>query len=395
MPRALLGLVLLFAVGARAAAQELPVQLDAALSLVSDALEKQFARSLPLPAPAAGVSYSFDPATGNFQRDASTFGQVYLERAQPLGAGRFNVSFVYQYVQLDALDGIDADNLRNQTPIPFPDLAAAVDFPKLDVGAEVSQFLFAATYGISEALEASLAIPLVYSDVSADVRYEAAAVTPQDELVLLSDRVRYSEQDFGIGDVMLRGKYRFAELTDVGLAAALLLRFPSGDEEELQGIGFFEITPSLVASTRRWEPASWARLQGYFNGGIAFDTEDVDNSEARWGFGLDWGVTDDLTASLAFLAQNEFARVAPAGTFTVPRCNADLVTCAIDPSVRVGTQQLFGLTGDRPDYYDLAIGGRGALWRDTLFAFVNVSIPLNDGFVRTEPVPLIGFEGTF
>jgi hypothetical protein len=72
-----------------------------------------------------------------------------------------------------------------------------------------------------------------------------------------------------------------------------------------------------------------------------------------------------------------------------------VVTCAIDPAVRVGTQNLFGLSGERPDYYNFSIGGRAALWRDTIFGFVNVAIPLNDGFVRTEPVPLIGFEGTF
>ncbi|MFN8644972.1 MAG: hypothetical protein U0802_26110 [Candidatus Binatia bacterium] len=87
--------------------------------------------------------------------------------------------------------------------------------------------------------------------------------------------------------------------------------------------------------------------------------------------------------------------MAPEGTFTVPRCKSDLVTCASDPSVRMGNQQLYGLSGDRPDYYDFSIGGRGALWRDTIFGFVNVAIPLNDGFVRTAPIPLVGLEATF
>jgi hypothetical protein len=53
------------------------------------------------------------------------------------------------------------------------------------------------------------------------------------------------------------------------------------------------------------------------------------------------------------------------------------------------------LSGGRPDYYDISIGGRGALWRDTVFAFVNVVVPLNDGFVRTAPIPLAGIEATF
>jgi hypothetical protein len=56
---------------------------------------------------------------------------------------------------------------------------------------------------------------------------------------------------------------------------------------------------------------------------------------------------------------------------------------------------LFGITGDRANYYNASIGGRGGVWRDTVFVFANVAIPLNDGFVRTAPIPLVGVEGTF
>jgi hypothetical protein len=117
---------------------------------------------------------------------------------------------------------------------------------------------------------------------------------------------------------------------------------------------------------------------------------------AAQGIGLDWGITEHVTAAVAFLGRNQFARVAPAGFFDFPRCpGASLVTCATTQAARDGTQPLFGLSGARPDYYDISIGGRGALWRDTLFAFVNVVVPLNDGFVRTAPIPLAGIEATF
>jgi len=378
------------------AAQDVLVQLQNGIDLVSAAVERSFARALPLPAPSAGVSYSFDPATGNFRREPATYGQVYLERADPLGARRFNVSFVYQYVELAEIDGHDAANLHNAAPIPIEGLLAAFDLPRFNIGAQVHQFLFAGTYGIGDDVEASIAVPVVYSDLSANLPFTVAGQLPDGEIVVVQDQFNESDNVVGVGDVMLRGKYRFLQLDDLHLAAGLLLRFPSGDEEELQGIGYFEVTPSIIASTRIFMPATWARLQGYFNAGIGFDTEDVNSSEARWGFGLDWGFNDSITAGIAFLAQNQFARVAPPGTFTVPSCpGADVVTCAIDPAVRVGTQNFFGLSGERPDYYNFSIGGRAALWRDTLFGFVNVAIPLNDGFVRTEPVPLIGFEGTF
>ncbi|MBX3028290.1 hypothetical protein KF840_25650 [bacterium] len=396
MRRALAAVMLLALHAPTASAQQdVGGQIQHALQLVESAVEQSLARALPLPAPSAGVSYSFDAATGNFQRDPSTFGQVYLERADPLGRGRVNVSLMYQYVNLAKIDGYDSGDLRTADPIPIPDALAAVALPSLSFSANVQQVLLAASYGITDALEASLAVPIVYSHIAIDAPVSGAAVTPGGELVLIDERVSMASNDVGVGDVFLRGKYRLADLSDVHLAAGLLLRLPAGDVDQLQGIGFVELTPAFIASTRVFQPAPWARLQGHFNGAIAIDTEDVGNSEARWGFGFDWGVTESLTAGIALLAQNQFAGVAPAGTFTIPRCQSDLVTCATNPAVRMGTQQLYGLSTTRPDYYDFAIGGRGALWRDTIFAFANVAIPLNDGFVRTDPIPLVGLEATF
>lgn len=365
------------------------------LDLVADAVEQSFARALPLPAPSSGVSYSFDPATGNFQRDPTTYGQIYLDRADSLAAGRFNVSFVYQYVGLDSIEGHDADDLRNAGPIPLGDIPAAIDFPGLSVGVDVQQFLLAASYGITDKLEVSLALPLVYSDISAESTLTGAAQAPDGEIVIIQEAFDDDDSTFGVGDVLLRGKYRFLELDEVHLAGGLLLRFPSGNEQDLQGIGYFEVSPALLVSTRMYRPASWARLQGFMNASIDFNTEDVASSDARWGFGLDWAPVDRFTGAIAFLAQNQFARVAPPGTFTAPLCRSDVVTCATDPNARGGTQQLFGLSGDRPDYYTFSIGGRGSVWRDTMFLFANVAIPLNDGFVRTTPIPLVGLEATF
>jgi hypothetical protein len=256
--------------------------------------------------------------------------------------------------------------------------------------------LLAFTYGFSDDLEASIALPLVYSDVGARAELRGAAVSAvTGELERLSLSVSDPSTAFGQGDLLLRSKYRFVRDGPVHLAYGLLLRIPTGDEDELQGIGFFEVAPSLLASTRAFELASWARLQGHLNAGVGFDTEDVASSEIRWGIGLDWGVTQHATAALAFVARHPLARVAPAGTLTFNRCTSGLVTCATSQDVRRGSAPLFGLSSGRVDYYDLSIGGRGGLWRDMVFGFVNLVVPLNDGFVRTKPIPIVGLEATF
>ena len=392
-------LVLLLLVGLpiRAGAQGVTARLENSLTKVQDALGETFARALPLPSASAGVSYAFDPATGNFQRESSTFGQVYLDRADTLGARRVNLSFAYQYVQLEELDGKSADDLRDPTPIYLPGKAGAIEFSHLRVAASVHSFLFAGTYGITDDLEVSIAVPIEYSHLIADANLRVAGLRAADQSPFMQ-RVAADDttQAVGVGDVFLRLKYRVVDTGPIHVAAGLLLRLPSGSQADLQGIGFFEVTPRLIASTRIFELAPWARLQGHLNAGVGLDTQDVGASEARWGMGLDWGITDDVTAAVAFLGRNQFARVAPPGFFDFPRCPvADLVTCATTQGARGGTAPLFGLSGDRPDYYDISIGGRGALWRDTVFAFVNVVVPLNDGFVRTAPIPLAGIEATF
>jgi len=380
---------------APAVGQEVIGRIQQALDRAEDALGQSFARSLPLPTASAGVSYSFDAATGNFQRDPATFGQIYLDRADPLGRGRSNISFSYQYTELDELEGMDANDLRDPLPIPFEGLFGAMEIPRFRVKAAVHSFLVAFSYGLTDSLDASIAVPVLYSDIRIRTDVSAAAVTEEGEVLLLDEHLDESTHPVGIGDVVLRAKYRALELADVHVAGGLLLRLPAGDKDDLQGTGYVEVTPSLIASTRVFEPTAWARLQGHANAAVGFNSENVDASEARWGIGLDWRATDEITVASAFLGRHPFARVGEPGSTLFTRCNTDLVTCAADPNARDTVAPLFGLSADRADSYILSIGGRGSVWRDMLFAFANVAIPLNDGFVRTEPIPVIGIEATF
>lgn len=371
-------------------------QLPKTLQPVERVLADTFGRSVPVPSPSAGVSYAFDPATGNFRREPATFGQVYLERADPLGAGRVNLSFAYQYVELDELEGRDAAHLRDAGPIPIRGGFGAIKLGELRLEAAVHQFLFGLTYGVTENLDASIAVPFVYSDLLVGASFRSAGLRATDGTL---ERRRVAVEDpmrvAGVGDVLLRAKYRLVETGPVHLAGALVFRLPSGDTGNLQGVGFFEVTPAAIASTRIFHPARWARLQGHLNAGVGVDTEDVAASEGRWGLGVDWGLNRHVTAAVALLGRHGFSRVAPRGAFDFPRCTRTLLACAIDLTTRRGSAPLFGLVGDRPDHYAVSVGGRGVLWRDTVFAMVDVVVPLNDGAVRTAPIPLVGLEATF
>jgi hypothetical protein len=341
---------------------------------VGDALATSIGRALPVTSASAGIVFRFDPTTGVFERETSILGQLFLERAEPVGRGRWNLTFNYQRFGIDTIEGEDIDALSDTNrAIVDPSTGNPVTFPLFGIDLDTDVFTASATYGITNDLDVNLTVPVVYSDFQLRVVQRSTGGTMSADV---------GSSKLGVGDIFLRGKYRFLRRDWLQAAGGLVLRVPSGNEENFQGTGDLELAPMLYVSTRTWQLAPAVRLQSYLNGGVNLDAEDVDRSEARWGVGLDVGFAERLTAAVAVLGRHPFQRIAPAGFFDVARVDGT-------------TQPLFGLQGERPDLYDLSVGGRVNLWRDTLIGFANVILPLNDDGVRADFIPLVGLEATF
>src|SRR5262249_42969886 len=76
--------------------------------LVNIALTSQLT-AVPLPSPASGFTYKFDPATGTFVRSTRSFGPILTERADTIGKGRVAFGFSLQFFSFDHLDGVPLD----------------------------------------------------------------------------------------------------------------------------------------------------------------------------------------------------------------------------------------------------------------------------------------------
>src|SRR5262249_20310131 len=63
--------------------------------------------------------------------------------------------------------------------------------------------------------------------------------------------VRHSGHAAGLGDIVLRTKYHFLRRAGGGLAAAVDLRLPTGDANELLGAGGVQAKFLLIASSAR------------------------------------------------------------------------------------------------------------------------------------------------
>jgi hypothetical protein len=375
-------------------AQDTVRRLQQGVDLLSTVVGRAFGGALPVPTASVGVQYEFDPATASFVRAPAVSGQVYVQRGETLGRQRLNLSLTWERVVLDQLGGQEARHLPPGRPTRLdPTLAAAFRLGPTRAAAITNRLLPTLTWGPTETIDLSLTMPVVHSDISIRSRSLVAAITIQGAVVSRSELFQDAVNEWGPGDLQLRARYRLPTGDALPAAAGIGLRLPTGDIDLLRGAGTTYVTPELAVSTPRWTPARWATLQGHANAGVDLDARDVGASVPRWAVGLDWGLRESLTMSVAVLGRHPLRRLAPAGALDTLRCPT-FARCLRSPQ-NIGLRPLYDIDPSRPDYFDFSIGGRVALWRDTIIGFANVVVPLNDAGVRFEPIPLVGFEATF
>ena len=337
--------------------------------LFAQELANSIGRSLPVLAASTGVVYRFDPDTGTFEREPVVFGQLFLERPDPLGKGHLNASISYQRVKIDTFEGRDLEALHDTHRIRG-EMSAPFTVPLFGIDLDTQEVTLSGTVGVTDDTEVNLTLPLLYSEFGLNLVVEG------------SRPFRPRSSNLGVGDLFLRAKYRLLAQRWVHTALGLVLRLPTGNEDNFQGTGDVELAPMLYLSRDPVPVGRLLRLQPYLNAGVNFDAESVRASETRWGLGVDAGLEDRFAFAVAVLGRHPFSRPGRPGLFEVPR--------VVGPPA-----PLFGIEPRRPDYYDVSVGGRVNLWRDTVFAFANAIVPLNrDGF-RADVIPLAGVEATF
>src|SRR6185503_4126558 len=194
--------------------------LETRADQITQQIATTFVRAYPLIAASAGVAYRFDPVTGNFAREPAIAGQVFLERASTIGRGRWNLGVSYQRVSLESIEGHDTDSLSDRVPLALADAGGQVvgqtTFDRFDVTAVTHVTTLSFTYGLTDDADVNLTLPMIASSTETKltatttsfVTGETATSTTPDE-----------EDDFGAGDLILRGRYRFLEREPGALAA--------------------------------------------------------------------------------------------------------------------------------------------------------------------------------
>jgi hypothetical protein len=360
--------------------------------------------SLPLPSPASGFTYRFDPGTGTFIRSTRSFGPILTDRAETIGRGRFAFGFNFQFYSFDQLEGLDL----TAVPAVFTHDDAQLGGGRTDVvttrssiDLSVGQWTGALTYGLTDQLDLSIAVPIVHTTlhvVSAAQIERMGTVSPTIHFFRDPDAPDGVGQHrsfeaggsaSGVGDMVVRAKAAILRHGPRGLAIGLDARMPTGDERNLLGSGALGLKPFAAFSGAFGRVAPHVNLAYQWNGSSVLagdvatgEKEDLPD-QFLYAFGADIGVTDRFSMTIDWLGRQ-----------------------ALD-SPRVQLTEFNAVGPNRSAVFDDIQIYRDSLWassaavgfktnvRGSLLIDFNLRFTLGTNGLSDKVTPLVGIEYSF
>ena len=358
---------------------------------VTPAIERLAVRGVDFPstATAPGFTYRFDFATGSYVREATGAGPVFAERPETLGGRRFEAGVSLVWGDLDRVDGGSFGTastgrfrvLADGEPL---DVLTALTFDEFSLRTTVIGL--GATYGLSDRWDVNVLVPLVHTalDVRA-TRVGAVFDASGARVASLRTVVGTSGEAFGVGDVLVRTKYRVFEGSIANVALGLTFRAPTGAEEDFHGLGDWTVTPLVVAGREL------GRVHLHGTLGAELNADDAERDRLRYALGAStrlWktlGVFTDVLGSSG-VVDDEFTL-----TSLFPAVLAPPRGVGVAGTRRAGLRTTTTAFVPRSDLVDVAVGFKlEALGR--LVAFAGAIVPVTDDGLRADVLPTAGVQ---
>jgi len=386
-------------------------------NVINQALVTQLS-TFPIASTSGGFTYQYDASVGSFTRSSESFGPLFTERAQTIGKGKWNVGFSYLSASYDTIDDLDLDggglvfhlrhedtNLDDTTTNFFFEGDVIEADTAIDLDSETATAFF--TYGINDRFDVAIAAPIVSVDLEARslLTITPLATTGLDPAIhaFPDGSSTRPESDSGsasgIGDLLVRAKYRLTGESSSGLAVAADVRLPTGDEEDLLGTGVTQTKLFVIGST------GWGSFSPHLNLGYTFSSGDSEVAgeipdEYNYSLGLDWAAHPRVTLTAEFVGrtlrdairleenQTEFAFCSQRSTAPGPP------VCAPGAS-RI--EVLPELNASRSDL-DLWLGAAGVRFNPTgnFLVSADVLFALSDeGLQNDDVIPVLSLDYSF
>jgi hypothetical protein len=304
------------------------------------------AAEFPAISTAPGLTYRYDPDTQLFERSSASLGPVFVERAQTLGRGKFDLGVSYLFLDFKEWQGNDLDRLtfplHNDSSDPrFGRHTATVHFNKFLLQSSVVSFF--ATYGITDRWDVNLLIPLIFTSWDARARVRLDNTTTEKAF---SGR----DNKTGVGDLLLRTKYCLFDAETFNVALGSSVRIPTGNAANFQGTGD-TIADSFVAVSQES-----GRFHMHISTGMVFDFDDSDRSRIDYAGGVTIALIKQLALTLDVIGSSNLTtdRIST----KAPQFNDDTfqISAGIPASPSGFTRVSQTL---RTDIVDLAVGLKG------------------------------------
>jgi hypothetical protein len=357
--------------------------------------------SLPLPSPASGFTYSFDPALGVYTRSAQSYGPILAERAETIGKEKFFAGFSFQHFRFSSLDGLDLHNIpsvfRHSQTTPDPIIKEDIITTRNFIDTQIDQFTMFFTYGLSDRVDLSVAVPVLNAKLAAisnaTIQRIGTANDPTIHYFLDPNGNSTNQKQFavsgtasGLGDVLMRIKGTVAEWKPVWLSAGLDIRMPTGDAYDFLGSGTLGLRPFLAISSRnhRVTPHLNAGFQWNGSSPLAGDifagTSGHLPNQITYAAGFDAGLNSKLSFAMDVLGQDVMhAQVVRPATFIAANGTSWQDTAFSRRNVNI----VNGSAGFKVNPIGTVLVSFNALFR------------MNDAGLRSKVVPLVGLSYTF
>jgi hypothetical protein len=222
----------------------------------------------PFGTSSGGFVTKLDPSTGLQVRTATTFGPSFTERALTSGEGKVSMGATFYSANFDRLNDLRLTDLRLggvTGAASRPDLTRT-GLTTLNISAKT--LVLSSVIGVTENLDIGVAIPMVTVEVNG-----SSTFTNGSGVVAVATKGGGIAK--GLGDIGAQVKYRFMKFGEGlpdpgGIALLASVRLPTGEKENLRGLGVTRTMLSGVYSSGK------GRFRPHATGGYEFWSKSVD-----------------------------------------------------------------------------------------------------------------------
>lgn len=334
----------------------------------------------PFGASSGGFVIKLDPSTGLQVRTATTFGPSFAERALTSGEGNISVGVNFMSSSYDRLDNQAFDGLQVRSVSATSPRDARVGRSNMTISSNTA--VISARMGVSDKLDVGAYIPIVTVKIG-------GTTTLQNGNGDILTFAQGSGVAKGLGDIAGLAKYRFysfgtGQPDPGGLAAMVTMRFPTGDRNNLRGLGITRTLVSLIAS------GGQGRVRPHANVGFEF-----------WSKGV--SAVSDVAPNTSVTARHQLQYAGGLEFEATPKCTllVDLLGGQIFGGGKIGFANVGTPSGDSAvalpegiQKLSLAPGLKVNL-KGKLLLTLNALVALRDSGLHARVTPVAGIDLTF